>query len=152
LTDLGVPRTGGIAPKSIFQIGGSGTVGTGSIRGMPLLHRLHVAGACIWPFTCGGSPTVVEIYPRLLTGAVRKSQPAARAELLARRYPNLDPHHARQAILSEDAFDATVSSLVMIEFIQDLTSLPPEPDPVMRMEGRIWHPAWRNGGVPSNQR
>ncbi|HEY2596826.1 MAG TPA: hypothetical protein VGK33_23260, partial [Chloroflexota bacterium] len=45
MTDLAVPRTGGVAPKSIFQIGGAGAVGTGSIRGMPLLHRLQAAGA-----------------------------------------------------------------------------------------------------------
>src|SRR5579864_736739 len=74
-TDAGVPRTSGIAPKSIFQIGGAGAVGTGSIRGMPLLHALYSSGASIWPFSdaTASGPTVLEIYPRLMTGPVHKS-------------------------------------------------------------------------------
>jgi hypothetical protein len=142
-TDLGVPRTAGIAPKSIFQIGGAGAVGTGSIRGMPLLRRLNAAGATIWPFTSGNGPVVVEIYPRLMTGPVNKSNPNERERLLARRYPTLADEHRRAAILSEDAFDAAVSALVMIEHIADLNRLPPEGDARVRLEGRIWHPRWR---------
>jgi hypothetical protein len=144
LTDRAVPRTGGIVPKSIFQIGGAGAVGTGSIRGMPLLHAFHTAGASIWPFSVGSSPTLVEIYPRLMTGPVHKSNPAQRAQLLARRYPALAPEHARLAHASEDAFDAAVSALVMMEHITDLLALPVEVDPTLRLEGRIWHPGWRD--------
>jgi hypothetical protein len=33
------------SPRSIFQIGGAGAVGTGSIRGMPVLHELAEAGS-----------------------------------------------------------------------------------------------------------
>ena len=144
-TDLAVPRTAGVAPKSIFQIGGAGAVGTGSIRGMPVLHRLHtVRGAKIWPY-CGdgGRPTVVEIYPRLMTGPVHKSNAIARAELLARRYPQLHAEQRQLAIASEDAFDAAVSALVMIDHVEDLAALPVEPDAALRLEGRIWHPGWR---------
>jgi hypothetical protein len=143
-TDLAVPRTAGVAPKSIFQIGGAGAVGTGSIRGMPLLHALHASGARVWPYhATGGSPIVVEIYPRLLTGPVRKSNLIARTELLARRYPRLGAEHRQLAIASEDAFDAAVSALVMVEHVADLDSLPDEADPALRLEGRIWHPGWR---------
>jgi hypothetical protein len=142
-TDACVPRTAGVAPKSIFQIGGAGAVGTGSIRGMPLLHRLHTAGAAIWPFTSGGRPILVEIYPRLLTGPVHKSNASARGQLIAHRFPELDPEHRRLATLFEDAFDAAVSALVMIEHAADLANLPPETDGVLRLEGRIWHPRWR---------
>jgi hypothetical protein len=139
-----VPRVGGIAPKSAFQIGGAGAVGTGSIRGMPMLHALHTSGARIWPFVGGGGePLVVEIYPRLLTGKVRKSDPAERHKLLAECYPRLEPEHARLAVASEDAFDAAVSALVMIEHLDDLRALPEERDPELRLEGRIWHPGWR---------
>src|SRR5579872_4872802 len=141
--DQAVPRTGGVMPKSIFQIGGAGAVGTGSIRGMPLLHQLHTAGARIWPLTDGAWPVVVEIYPRLMTGAVNKSNPIARAELLARRFACLDADHRRLATASEDAFDAAVSALTMIEYVGDLASLPAEPDPILHLEGRIWHPHWR---------
>jgi hypothetical protein len=83
--ELAVPRPRGIGPKSMFQIGGAGAVGTGSIRGMPLLHRMHQVGATIWPFVTGGWPVVVEIYPRLLTGGVRKANAAARRAHLAER-------------------------------------------------------------------
>ncbi|MGI9149119.1 MAG: hypothetical protein ACR2IK_21650 [Chloroflexota bacterium] len=142
--ELAAPRTSGIAPKSMFQIGGAGAVGTGSIRGLPLLHRFREAGARIWPFPTGsGWPVVLEIYPRLLTGPVRKSDPRDRSRLLAERYPHLDPGHRRLATLSEDAFDAAVSALVMSEHLEDLRSLPPETDPQLRLEGRIWHPGWQ---------
>jgi hypothetical protein len=142
-TDLAVPSTRGIVPKSIFQVGGAGAVGTGSIRGMPLLHRLHTRGATIWPFSNGASPTLVEIYPRLMTGPVHKSDASARKQLLASRYPNLAPEHRQLASDSEDAFDAAASALVMIEHVADLTTLPDEMDSVVRMEGHIWHPRWR---------
>jgi hypothetical protein len=141
--ELAVPRRQGIGPKSMFQVGGAGSVGTGSIRGMPLLHQLHQAGATIWPFVRNSGPIVVEIYPRLMTGPVRKSNPLARAQLLEQRYPNLAWEHARFAALSADAFDAAVSALVMVEHLAELQALPDEPDPRLRLEGRIWHPAWR---------
>lgn len=142
-TELDVPRTAGIAPKSIFQVGGAGAVGTGSIRGMPLLICLQQAGAAIWPFDPPGWPLVVEIYPRLLTGPVHKANPSARRALLERRYPRLDPAHLAAASASEDAFDAAVSALVMREHADDLASLPAECDVLARLEGRIWHPGWR---------
>jgi Protein of unknown function (DUF429) len=142
--ELAVPRVRGIAPKSVFQVGGAGAVGTGSLRGMPVLDVLRRSGARIWPFVAGhGEPLVVEIYPRLLTGGVRKSDRAARASLLAERYPDLDAEHAQDAVRSEDAFDAAVSALVMVEHVADFHSLPDESDPELRLEGRIWHPGWR---------
>lgn len=142
-TESATPRTGGIAPKSIFQIGGAGAVGTGSIRGMPILQQLHSTGARIWPFTDGDYPVVVEIYPRLLTGGVRKSDPTAREKLLARDFPGVDPRFVELASRSEDAFDAMVSALVMSEHADDLLALPDESDAQLLMEGRIWHPRWR---------
>jgi Protein of unknown function (DUF429) len=151
-TELAVPRTAGIGPKSIFQIGGAGSVGTGSMRGMPLLHQLGQTSVRVWPFTDRGSPVVVEIYPRLLTGVVRKSDAGEREHYLARHYPSLEPTHVRLAIDSEDAFDAAVSALVMVEHVDDLATLPPEPDPVLRLEGRIWHPGWRDDPIIMSSR
>jgi hypothetical protein len=143
--ELALARVGGIGPKSIFQIGGAGAVGTGSLRGMPLLSRLFLAGATIWPFVLGRWPLVMEIYPRVLSGPVRKSSRDARRELLERRFPSLAAEHLELARGSEDAFDAAVSALAMVEHVNDLKSLrlEPEPDPVLRLEGRIWHPTWR---------
>ena len=89
------------------------------------------------------NPEKHEIDPRLLTGKVRKSDPAERRKLLAECYPRLQPEHVRLAVASEDAFDATVSALVMIEHIDDLRALPEEHDPELCLEGRIWHPGWR---------
>jgi hypothetical protein len=146
-TDQTVPRTNGIAPKSIFQVGGAGAVGTGSLRGMPILHALHVRGARVWPFTDQGWPLVLEIYPRLFTGPVRKSNADARAALLSTRYPTLDSDFRYAAIASEDAFDAAVSALEMARYVADLQRLPIEVDATMKLEGRIWHPRWHDDGA-----
>jgi hypothetical protein len=143
-TDQAVAPVTGIRPKSIFQIGGAGSVGTASLRGMRVLDRLHRAGACIWPFEASGWPLVLEIYPRLLTQAVVKSSRLARERYLALQWPGLASEHRQAAIGSEDAFDAAVSALVMARCLADLEALPPEPNPGLRVEGRIWHPAWRH--------
>ena len=41
-----------VRPKSTFQIGGAGAVGTGSLRGMPHLLTLREAGCAVWPSMC----------------------------------------------------------------------------------------------------
>jgi hypothetical protein len=130
------------AVKSVFQIGGAGAVGTGSIRGMPMLHRLRAAGAAIWPFDRPGWPLVVEIYPRLLTGKIVKSRFAERARYVT-RYTALAPEQRALAGASDDALDAAVSALVMARHADDLAALPEESDADLRREGRIWYPEWR---------
>jgi hypothetical protein len=125
-----------VAPraKPVFQIGGSGAVGTGSLRGFAVLARLRREGFRIWPFDDGGLPAAVEIFPRLLTGPVVKSRTAERDRYLrGRALPTL-------GAVSEDAFDAEVSALVMDGQRRQLGGLPPEADPVLRREGRIWTP------------
>jgi len=122
-------------PRPVFQIGGAGAVGTGSLRGFPLLRRLRREGFAVWPFDQPRLPLVVEIYPRLLTGPVVKSRAAARAAYLHRRgWP-------ARAAASEDAFDAAVSALTMDAHREELSTLPAEDAPVFRREGRIWSPA-----------
>lgn len=130
LTELRVaPRA-----KSVFQVGGAGAVGTGSLRGWPVLRRLRAAGFSVWPFDPPRLPAAVEIFPRLLTGPVVKSRRDAReAYLRARGWP-------AEAAVSEDAFDAAVSALVMSRHAAALAALPDECDPVTRREGRIWSP------------
>jgi len=119
----------GFTPKSIFQIGGAGAVGTGSIRGMPLLNALHERGFSIWPFDPPGWPLVLEIYPRMLTGPVAKSNAAAREAYLQRRYPGLE-------CATEDAFDAAVSALVMAHHVDEFPHL----HRATGREGAIWYP------------
>lgn len=137
-TDLDMPSVGGIRPKSIFQINGAGSVGTGSIRGMALLSRLHQAGFAIWPFDDAILPLVVEIYPRVLTGAVRKSDTNARRGYLE-QYPQLNADILAAASSSEDAFDALIAAIEMDKHADDLQSLP-RGQPPYHIEGKIWMP------------
>ena len=155
-------RVKGITPKSVFQIGGSGSVGTGSLRGMPTLLALRAAGFRIWPFDspalntpalAGASPQplVVEMYTRLMTGAVHKANLLARAAYLARRRdpasPDFDERYTAlsrtvltRAGASEDAFDALVSCMVMAARRESFARLPQPRDPAHRIEGWTWAP------------
>jgi hypothetical protein len=126
-------------PKSIFQVGGPGAVGTGSLRGMPILATLREAGFSIWPFDPPGLPMVVEIYPRALTGPVNKSSGEERQQYLEKTCPALLPQHCMAAASCEDAFDATVSTLVMQDRSDELENLPPADDHCALLEGRIWY-------------
>jgi hypothetical protein len=139
-TDCRIAPVSGITPKSPFQIGGAGAVGSGSLRGMPYLISLRDAGFSIWPFDPPRRPLVVEIYPRVLTGVVRKSSPQARSVYLAERHSEIDSHLAALASASEDAFDATVSALAMASAGPSFASLP-EPQENSCLEGQIWYPA-----------
>ncbi len=142
----------GITAKSPFQIGGSGSVGTGSLRGMASLARMRAAGFCVWPFEDAAlvedapSPLVVEMYTRLLTGAVKKSNPIARKAYLAERckgdsgYAALSRGVIEKAAGSEDAFDALVCALEMVRSRQEFLRLRRTEDPILRLEGITWRP------------
>lgn len=144
----------GITPKSPFQIGGSGSVGTGSLRAMPMLARLHGAGWRVWPFEDAAlsavephpRPLLVEMYTRLMTGAVAKSNALARKRYLAARRAE-DPVFAtipravfKQAEGSEDAFDALVSALEMVRHAETFPRLRATQDPGLLLEGNTWRP------------
>jgi hypothetical protein len=132
------PRTG--AAKSVFQIGGAGAVGTGSIRGMPHLQTLAERGFGVWPFSVDGWPCVVEIYPRALTGPVNKSSWRERRSFLLERFPDQPLELLERAAGSEDAFDAAASALVMEANQARLRVLTQTSDPDYAVEGRIWRP------------
>jgi hypothetical protein len=142
-------KVAGIAPKSVFQIGGAGAVGTASLRGMPYLLKLREAGFAVWPFDAPAlerSPMVVEIYTRLMTGAVNKSSEGARTEYLAKKrkesalYAGLSRGVLAKAKGSEDAFDALVSAMVMVEHRGEFAGLRATTDEVLRLEGITWRP------------
>ncbi len=137
-TELAVARKAA-NPKSIFQIGGAGAVGTGSIRGMPLLARLHDAGFSIWPFDMPAWPLVVEIYPRLLTGAVNKSSQSSRASYLAKLAALMSKEFFDAASRSEDAFDAAVSVLAMSRRTVEFGELRQSIETWELIEGKIWY-------------
>jgi hypothetical protein len=137
----------GVAPKSVFQIGGAGAVGTGSLRGMPALLELQDAGFRIWPFddpcataTSGRAPLALEIYPRFLTGGVTKSSAVARRLHLAQHCADQDRALLETAAGCEDAFDAAVSALAMQAHADSIAHFCAEADEAYRLEGRIWRP------------
>ena len=132
--------TGGIGAKSVFQIGGAGSVGTGSLRGMPYLTQLRRAGFGIWPFDPPSPWTVVEIYPRLLTGPVHKRNRPDRVAYLAESGWTMSRSFARAAAGSEDAFDAAISALVMEYHRHELAALTQTSDAQIRLEGDIFVP------------
>lgn len=131
----------GVSPKSVFQIGGDGAVGTGSIRGMPMLAVLRAAGFSIWPFDAPRFPMALEIYPRWLTGRVQKRSEVSRRLHLAVHANGEDPELIRIAASNEDAFDAAASALEMSRHASSFARLETATDPDHRLEGRIWNPA-----------
>jgi len=145
-------RVKGITPKSVFQIGGSGSVGTASLRGFAVLLRLREAGFRVWPFDVpklvgmGARPLVVEMYTRLNTGAVKKSNAEARAAYLLKKrredagYAALSRGVMQKARAGEDAFDALVSTMVMAERRESFARLPRPRDPLCGIEGWTWAP------------
>jgi hypothetical protein len=136
-------RLPGVLPKSVFQLVGAGQVGRGSLYGMQALHRLTGAGFHVWPFDRPALPLIVEIYPRVLTGPVRKNSQSERE-----RYLEAVPMPAdlrRLAASSEDAFDAAISAVVMAARVEDLKALREEPG--YATEGRIWAPRDRAAGT-----
>ena len=139
-------RVKGITPKSVFQVGGSGSVGTASLRGRPVRRQLREAGFSVWPFDRPKLPLVVEMYTRLNTGPVHKSNPEKRAEYLLRKRKE-DPAYAalprgvlQIARAGEDAFDALVSMMVMVERRDEFPRLVQPRDPLHAMEGWTWAP------------
>jgi hypothetical protein len=139
-TENTVNAVGGIHPKSVFQVVGAGSVGTGSLRGLPHLKRLQEEGFSIWPFDEPGWPLVMEIYPRLLTGPVNKSDAHERELYLKGLDAPMPAELEERAIHSEDAFDAAISAMAIANEWYTLTKLTRTNDPVLQLEGLIWYP------------
>jgi hypothetical protein len=102
------------------------------------LLQLHNNGFSIWPFDLPGWPRVVEIYPRLFTVGVVKSDRASRCRFLdkfRRQSPTSNLKHAEN---SDDAFDALVSAFAMSERLGELCSLTQSTDSKTKIEGAIW--------------
>ena len=142
----------GIQPKSPFQVGGSGSVGTGSLRAMEWLLKLHDAGFRVWPFekstlaAKSPQPLLVEMYTRLLTGPVKKANPLARAEYLKLKrqqdtlYNALTRPILAKAEGSEDAFDALVCCIEMVRWQAEFSRLCATLNPTTKLEGETWRP------------
>ena len=145
----------GITPKSPFQIGGSGSVGTGSLRAMPWLMKMREAGFRVWPFEGAAldrdrpRPLLVEMYTRLLTGSVKKSNAAARREYLLNKkktdaaYAGLSRGVLVKAQGSEFAFEALVFWVVMLRWRAVFAGMRATLDKVARLESVTWRPGVR---------
>jgi hypothetical protein len=119
---------------------------------MPFLLRLREAGFRVWPFESAAfsgkepRPLVVEMYTRLLTGAVKKSNALARREyLLAKKkmdaaYAGLSRGVMAKAMGGEDAFDALVCCMEMVRWRGEFAGLRATRDEVLRLEGITWRP------------
>ncbi|MEX1007136.1 MAG: DUF429 domain-containing protein [Acidimicrobiia bacterium] len=140
VTEAAIASSGGVRPKSTFQVGGNGSVGTGSIRGWPVLARLRREGFAIWPFDHARVPLAVEVYPRACTGAVVKTDARQRAALLDQQFPSLDRGLRDFAVASDDAFDAAVTALVMAAHADGFTELAWPAERATRREGWVWMP------------
>lgn len=141
-TDRDIRARTGLQPKSPFQIGGAGAVGTAAIRGMPVLLALADAGLAIWPQDAerpidAARSVAFEIWPRLATGATVKSRASDRASAAALRADAIPPALLDLVTASEDAFDAAMAALALSRDDASLRVLPTA-TPLERLEGRIW--------------
>lgn len=130
-------RSLGLAPKSTFQIGGAGAVGTGSLRGMPHLARLRAAGLAVWPFDPAGEATVLEVYPSVWTSGARRL-PVTRLAVAAQD-PRIPPALRDDVAASEHAFDAAVTALAMAAHVDELRTLSAATG-AEAIEGALWLP------------
>ena len=119
---------------------------------MPFLLKLHEAGFRVWPYEAARlnatnpQPLLVEMYTRLMTGAVKKSNAEARREYLAAKkkgdaaYAGLSRGVVAKALESEDAFDALVCAVEMVRWRGEFAGLRKTRDEVLRLEGITWRP------------
>lgn len=65
--EAAVPRA-----KSPWMLFNPGSVGSQSLLGLPMIHRLsQLSGIAVWPFAASDAPVVLaEVYPSLLAGPV----------------------------------------------------------------------------------
>jgi hypothetical protein len=119
---------------------------------MPWLLKLWESGFRVWPFEgsrltgAKPQPLLVEMYTRLLTGAVKKSNAEARKAYLKERR-KVDPLYAgisrgviAKAEGSEDGFDALVCCVEMVRWQAEFAGLKATADERLRLEGITWRP------------
>jgi hypothetical protein len=97
------------------------------------------------------------MYTRLLTGAVAKSNPAARSAYLAAKrktdasYAGISRGVMTKALGSEDAFDALVCAMEMVRWQGEFGRLRATKDETLRLEGITWRPGVHESGKESIQ-
>lgn len=130
-------------PHPVFKCIGAANVGTGSLAGMRLLHRLGArADVRIWPFdaTPGAALTVVEIFPRLYFkragGDPRRWGDPENLTNVCRHYGCAAP--VLPSIRTEDEADALVSAAALRALGPDGTLWRQAENPGAATEGWIF--------------
>ncbi|WP_281684377.1 hypothetical protein [Thalassobaculum salexigens] len=127
-------------PHPVFKCIGAANVGTGSLAGMRLLHR--IAGwAAVWPFAPPGPLTVAEIFPRRYFMAVGQDPRAWRdpAVIDATLAGYGSAAYAGAALDTEDKADAVVAAAALRRLSDDPTVWSaPAREPASRHEGWIF--------------
>jgi hypothetical protein len=127
-------RASGHRCGSTFQVRGPGSVGTGTLRGLPHLRRLARAGLRVWPFDLRPGPVVAEVDPRMFTGPVVKSLAEARAAAWSAARVPAPPALRDLALAGEDAFDAALTAVALSRGVTGAADLPP----IASLEGWVW--------------
>lgn len=133
-------------PQPVFKCFSAANVGTGSLAGMRLLHRLADCGS-IWPFDAPGGLTVVEIFPRLYVRSARVDprrlhERPGMVDAVLVAYGSSP--YAGPPLDIEDKADAVVSAAALRALSAD-PRIWTAPEPAARWEGWIF-------GVDSGKR
>jgi len=135
-------------PHPVFKCIGAANVGTGSLAGMRLLHRLRGWGGevRIWPFDAepGGRLTVTEIFPRLfykrVSGDPRAWGDRDNLRAVCRSFGATDG--ALPPVGSEDEADALISAAGLRALSGDDSLWRQAQHPAAAREGWIFGAAW----------
>lgn len=135
-------------PHPVFKCIGAANVGTGSLAGMRLLHRIAdraaagaAAGAAVWPFAPPGPVTLVEIFPRRYFMAAGQSPRAWRdpAVIDATLAAYGSTPYGGAVLDTEDKADAVVAAAALRRLADDpAVWSAPAREPASRHEGWIF--------------
>lgn len=127
-------------PHPVFKCIGAANVGTGSLAGMRMLHRIAETAA-VWPFDAPGPVTLVEVFPRRYFMGVGQDPRAWRdaAVIDATLAGYGSAAYAGPALDSEDKADAVVAAAALRALSADpqVWSAPAH-EPASRLEGWIF--------------
>jgi hypothetical protein len=127
-------------PHPVFKCIGAANVGTGSLAGMRMLHR--IAGrAAVWPFAPPGPLTLVEIFPRRYFMAAGQDPRAWRdpAVIDATLGGYGSAAYAGAALDTEDKADAVVAAAALRALSEDpAVWSAPTKESASRLEGWIF--------------
>ena len=147
-TEEQVATLTGASPKSVFQLTGAGSVGSQSMRGMPVLKLLRESGFAVWPMDDAAQQMVIEVYVRslinwLAPGSADGSLAEAHVAIMQSNSAAFSGPQGRwRATLAQTppAFEAAIIAWALWRGRDAIARLGTAPDPVSRLEGKIWLP------------